>query len=48
MTGPYEIEDSGKQISMEFVIMQNMADGPEVIYPADIATAKPAYPAPAN
>lgn len=46
MTGPYKIEESGKQISMEFVIMQNMEDGPEVIYPAEIATAEPVYPAP--
>lgn len=48
MTGPYEILDTGKQVSMEFVIMQNMADGPEVIFPPEIATAKAVYPAPAN
>lgn len=47
MTGPYQIEDSGKQVSMEFVIMQNQKSGPEVIYPAEVATAKPVYPAPA-
>ena len=47
MTGPYQIEDSGKQISMEFVIMQNQKSGPEVIYPAEVATAKPVYPVPA-
>ena len=47
MTGPYKIEDTGKQVSMEFVIMQNMKGGPEVVYPPAIATAKPAYPAPA-
>jgi branched-chain amino acid transport system substrate-binding protein len=46
MTGPYEIEDTGKQISMEFVIMQNMEEGPEVIYPGEIATAEPVYPSP--
>ena len=46
MTGPYEIEDSGKQISMEFVIMQNMEGGPEVVFPEAIATTKPMYPAP--
>lgn len=46
MTGPYKILDTGKQVSMEFVIMQNMKDGPEVIFPPEIATAKPAYPAP--
>jgi branched-chain amino acid transport system substrate-binding protein len=47
MTGPYEIEDTGKQISMEFVIMQNQENGPEVIYPPEVATAKPVYPVPA-
>ncbi len=46
MTGPYHIEESGKQINMEFVIMQNQKDGPEVIYPAAIATAKPVFPMP--
>ena len=46
MTGPYQIEESGKQISMEFVIMQNQKSGPEVVYPKEIATAKPVYPMP--
>jgi branched-chain amino acid transport system substrate-binding protein len=46
MTGPYQIEESGKQISMEFVIMQNLENGPEVVFPETIATAKAAYPAP--
>lgn len=46
MTGPYRIEPSGKQVSMEFVIMQNLDDGPEVIYPEEIATAQPVYPVP--
>ncbi|HEX6142418.1 MAG TPA: hypothetical protein VFZ01_06855 [Geminicoccaceae bacterium] len=46
MTGPYKIEETGKQVSMEFVIMQNLEDGPEVIYPEEIATAEPVYPAP--
>jgi len=46
MTGPYRIEPSGKQVSMEFVIMQNLDDGPEVIYPEEIATAEPVYPVP--
>ena len=47
MTGPYDIEPSGKQISMEFVIMQNLKSGPEVVYPPEIATAKAVYPVPA-
>ena len=46
MTGPYQIEPSGKQISMEFVIMQNQKNGPEVIFPASVATAKAVYPMP--
>ena len=46
MTGPYHIEESGKQINMEFVIMQNQKNGPEVVYPAEIATAKPVFPMP--
>ncbi len=46
MTGPYRILDTGKQISMEFVIMQNQANGPEVVFPQEIATAKPVYPVP--
>ena len=46
MTGPYKIEKTGKQVSMEFVIMQNQDGGPEVIFPPEIATAKPIYPVP--
>jgi len=46
MTGPYEILPTGKQVKMEFVIMQNMPDGPEVVYPEAVRTAKPAYPVP--
>ena len=46
MTGPYEILENGKQIQMEFVVMQNQKDGLEVVYPDSIATAKPIYPVP--
>lgn len=46
MTGPYKIEPTGKQVQMEFVIMQNQKDGPEVVYPDAIATAEPVYPVP--
>lgn len=46
MTGPYHILPTGKQTSMEFVIMQNQKNGPEVIYPASVATAKAIYPMP--
>jgi hypothetical protein len=31
---------------MEFVIMQNQKNGPEVIFPASVATAKAVYPMP--
>jgi branched-chain amino acid transport system substrate-binding protein len=48
MTGPYEIEDSGKQVSMEFVVMQNMpGEGLQVVYPEPVQTAEPVYPVPA-
>lgn len=46
MTGPYEILESGKQVQMEFVVMQNQKDGLEVVYPESVATAKPIYPVP--
>lgn len=46
MTGPYEILENGKQIQMEFVVMQNQKDGLEVVYPDSVATAKPIYPMP--
>lgn len=47
MTGPYAIEETGKQISMEFVVMQKQADGLEVVFPPAVATADPIYPTPA-
>jgi hypothetical protein len=31
---------------MEFVIMQNQANGPEVVWPAAVRTAEPIYPVP--
>jgi branched-chain amino acid transport system substrate-binding protein len=46
MTGPYNILPTGKQTSMEFVIMQNQKNGPGVIFPASVATAKAVYPIP--
>jgi branched-chain amino acid transport system substrate-binding protein len=46
MTGPYQILDNGKQIKMEFVIMQNQKDGPQVVYPEAIRTAEPIHPVP--
>lgn len=47
MTGPYEILPTGKQVKMEFVIMQNLDDGPQVVWPAEIRTAEPIFPMPA-
>ena len=46
MTGPYEILDSGKQVKMEFVIMQNQGGGAEVVYPPEVRTAQPIFPVP--
>jgi branched-chain amino acid transport system substrate-binding protein len=46
VTGEYQIDNTGKQYKSEFAIMQNMPGGPEVIYPATVATAKGVYPAP--
>jgi branched-chain amino acid transport system substrate-binding protein len=47
LTGPYQIEETGRQTKMEFVIMQNQQNGPEVVYPPEIQTAEPVYPVPA-
>ncbi len=46
MTGPYQIDETGKQTKMEFVIMQNQKNGPEVVYPPEIETSKAIHPAP--
>ena len=46
VTGPYEIDDTGKQFKNEFAVMQNMPNGPEVVYPPEVATAKAVYPVP--
>jgi branched-chain amino acid transport system substrate-binding protein len=46
LTGPYEIDQTGKQYKNEFVVMQNLPGGPEVVYPPEVATAKAVYPAP--
>ena len=46
MTGPYEILPTGKQIQMEFVVMQNQKQGLEVVFPPSVATAKAIYPVP--
>ena len=46
VTGPYEIDQTGKQFKSEFAVMQNMPSGPEAVFPPEIATAKAVYPAP--
>jgi branched-chain amino acid transport system substrate-binding protein len=46
VTGPYEIDETGKQYKNEFVVMQNLQQGPEVVYPPEVATAKAFYPVP--
>lgn len=47
MTGPYAIEETGKQVSMEFVVMQNQGDGElEVVFPPAVATADAIFPVP--
>jgi hypothetical protein len=45
VTGPYEIDQTGKYKN-EFVVMQNLSAGPEVVYPPEVATAKAVYPVP--
>lgn len=46
VTGEYHIEPTGKQLKNEVSILQNMPDGPEVVYPPQVATAKIVYPVP--
>ncbi len=46
VTGPYQIDSTGKQFKNEFAVMQNMPTGPEVVYPPEVATAKAVYPVP--
>jgi branched-chain amino acid transport system substrate-binding protein len=47
MAGIYEIEETGKQIGMQNVIMQHVPDsGMQAVYPAAVATAEPIFPIP--
>jgi len=47
MAGPYAIDDTGMQLKMPFPVVQVMPEkGIVPVYPADVATAKPVYPAP--
>jgi branched-chain amino acid transport system substrate-binding protein len=45
-TGQYHIEETGRQTKMEFSIMQNQKNGPEVVWPEPVRTAKAVYPVP--
>jgi branched-chain amino acid transport system substrate-binding protein len=46
MTGPYEIEPTGKQVSMELITMQLQPGGLEAVWPEAVRTAEPVYPVP--
>jgi branched-chain amino acid transport system substrate-binding protein len=46
VTGEYQIDETGKQLKNAFSIMQNLPEGPEVVYPPPVATAKAVYPVP--
>ncbi len=48
LAGPYAIDETGLQLKMPFPILQAQADGRlETVWPKEVATAKPVYPAPA-
>ncbi|MBW1721835.1 MAG: amino acid ABC transporter substrate-binding protein [Deltaproteobacteria bacterium] len=50
MTGPYEIDESGKQLQMPFIVTQIQKENGKqkmvLVYPEAVATAKPIYPIP--
>ncbi len=47
MAGPYAIDNTGKQLLMPFPVVQlQPGKGMVPVWPADVATAKPIYPAP--
>ncbi len=46
MTGPYEIEPTGKQVSMELITMQLQPGGLEAVWPEAVRSAEPIYPVP--
>ncbi len=47
MAGPYAIDDTGKQLLMPFPVVQLLpGKGMVPVWPADVATQKPVYPAP--
>ncbi|WP_413835968.1 amino acid ABC transporter substrate-binding protein [Desulfobacula sp.] len=50
MTGPYEIDDTGKQLKMPFIVTQVQKNGDKqeivLLYPEAVATGKIVYPIP--
>ncbi|MBC9908400.1 amino acid ABC transporter substrate-binding protein [Achromobacter pestifer] len=47
MAGPYAIDETGKQLLMPFPVVQLLpGKGMVPVWPADVATQKPVYPAP--
>ncbi len=50
MTGPYEIDEAGKQLQMPFIVTQVQKENGKqkmtLVYPGEVATAKPIYPIP--
>ena len=50
MTGPYEIDETGKQLQMPFIVTQIQKENGKqkmvLVYPAAVATAKEIYPIP--
>lgn len=48
MAGPYEIDDTGKQLQMPFPVVQTQpGKGMVAVWPEDVANAKPVFPIPA-
>jgi branched-chain amino acid transport system substrate-binding protein len=50
MTGPYEIDETGKQLLMPFIVTQvQKSNGKQhlvLLYPKDVATGEMVYPIP--
>jgi branched-chain amino acid transport system substrate-binding protein len=48
MAGPYEIDETGKQLQMPFPVVQTQpGKGMVAVWPEDVANSKPVYPIPA-
>jgi len=44
--GPISFNEEGQNVQIQLVAVQNLADGPRVVLPADIASDKPVFPMP--